>query len=89
MCKTVSGIKSKVQCFKIANEHDLALDVIPVLHVDAIPQTLFPLTLKTNLQWTQLANQNNVSSTPDTFEVFLYPESGRSLRTTISFRSKW
>ena len=35
--KSVSGMTYKVQFFKIGNEHDLALDVIPVLHLDVIP----------------------------------------------------
>ena len=40
--KGVSGITPKVitsncHCFNIANEHDVALDVIPVLHLDVIP----------------------------------------------------
>ena len=30
--KTVSGITSKIQCMKIGNEHDSALDVIPARH---------------------------------------------------------
>ena len=34
---TSKGITSKIQRFKIGNEHDLALDVIPVLHLDVIP----------------------------------------------------
>ena len=28
---TSKGITSKIQCFKIGNEHDMALDVIPAL----------------------------------------------------------
>ena len=37
------GITSKIQLFEIRNEHDLAVDVVPVLHSDATPQMLFPL----------------------------------------------
>ena len=29
---TSKEIKSKIQCFKIGNEHDLVLGLIPVLH---------------------------------------------------------
>ena len=35
--RSVSGITSKYQCVDIANEHDLALEVIPVLHLDVSP----------------------------------------------------
>ena len=40
---------SRIQCFKIENEHDLALDVISVLLLDVIPQTLFPLAVAVDL----------------------------------------
>ena len=40
---TPEGITSKIQCFNIGNEHVLALDDISVLHLDVIPQMLFPL----------------------------------------------
>ena len=37
---TFEGITYKVKCFNLGNEHDLALDVIPVLHLDVIPTPL-------------------------------------------------
>ena len=40
--RILDTITSRFLCLKTGNEHDLALENIPVLHLDVIPYTLLP-----------------------------------------------